>query len=263
MHDEANNIISEWKPLFELRPIEQNISDMGYKRDPIEVTVRENEIWWRINQERFFMPVPPFFDTRIGFFNNYNHGEFFSGIKRTERTDPFEDVSDYSENTETSKIIEGNYCLMFDSGSYAIAVSNLMHMGLGLFKIIRIDENLTIEVLYDNDTFEHHTHLEYAGSFKRGNDWYVIGRGLKQFVKSDDGFSTAFDDSLLFKISENGEFKIIKSWKMDISSPNSYVVVGNHIYYGQNHMVTRLDLLTGKTDYFTNKSDSEIRELQS
>ena len=39
------------------------------------------------------------------------------------------------------------------------------------------------------------------------------------------------------------------------------VVVGNYTYFGQNKMVTRLNILTGETAFFTNKSDEEIDAL--
>lgn len=39
------------------------------------------------------------------------------------------------------------------------------------------------------------------------------------------------------------------------------VVVGNYAYFGQNKMVTRLNILTGETAFFTNKSDEKIDAL--
>ena len=39
------------------------------------------------------------------------------------------------------------------------------------------------------------------------------------------------------------------------------VAVGDYVYFGQNKMITRLDVKTGEMKYFTNITDEELAAL--
>ena len=88
-------------------------------------------------------------------------------------------------------LVEGNYVDMFDCGKYAFAISNQMHMGLGIFKIIRIDEHMSVETMYDNYHDVGKTRLEYAGRFRRENNWFVIAGGSLE-IETEEGKSENF-----------------------------------------------------------------------
>lgn len=51
------------------------------------------------------------------------------------------------------------------------------------------------------------------------------------------------------------------SWDFSISSANSMVVKGDYVYFGQNKMITRLNIQSGETVFFTNKTDEGIAAL--
>ena len=157
-------------------------------------------------------------------------------------------------------LVEGNYCDMFDSGEYCYAISNLMHLGLGEFKIIRIDKNLEISTLYDN-----HDHwferLEYLGRFSKDKSQMIVASGSRELDKGKDDKSKYQELTLLFCTDENGNYSIQKELDFTISQSNSLVTAGDYVYFGQNKMITRLDLISGKAEYFTDKSDEELAVL--
>ncbi len=57
---------------------------------------------------------------------------------------------------------------------------------------------------------------------------------------------------------QNGEFIIQNEWKLLISPVNSNAVTGDDVYFGQNKMVTKLNITSGTVEYYTNKSDDEL-----
>lgn len=279
---------SEWKPFSELRPVQQNISSLGYNKEyieehklnetkifhcsnlitgvmnyfePLEVKVEGNEIFWRYNENHVHMDEPEVFETQFGTFNNHNHGEFTSWLGK----DDYAGLPD--KESEINRLygrndffIEGNYCDMFDSGEYTYAVSNLMHLGLGTFKIVRIDKNLEAVTMYENYRNNDHTRLEYAGRFKNAAGYVVIASGSREVDRKEN--KREFQDiTILFQIDENGNCVNSSEWNMSIFSSNSMVTVGDYAYFGQNKMVTRLNVLTGEAAFFTNKSDEEIAAL--
>lgn len=279
---------SEWKPFSELRPVQQNISSFGYNKEyieehklnetkifhwgnlstgvmnylePLEVMAEDNEIFWRYNENHVHMDKPEVFETQFGTFNNHNHGEFKSWLGKdgyVRLPDKEREINRFSGCNDF--FIEGNYCDMFDSGEYTYAVSNSMHLGLGSFKIVRIDKNLEAVTMYENYRSNDHTRLEYAGRFKNAAGYVIIGSGSREVDCEED--KREFQDiTILFQIDENGNCDTSSEWNMFISSSNSMVAVGDYVYFGQNKMVTRLNVLTGETAFFTNKSDEEIDAL--
>ena len=135
-----------------------------------------------------------------------------------------------------------------------------MHLGLGIFKIIRINKKLEAVAMYENYHNNKHTRLEYAGRFQNTEGYVVIASGSREL--ENDGDRRKYQDiTILFQISRNG--KCIKSceWNFSISSANSMVGKGDYVYFGQNKMITRLNIQSGETVFFTNKTDEEIAAL--
>lgn len=286
---EAIRYIPNWNSFSELRIIQQNISGLGYKKEyikkhklektkkphwsnmingvinfyePIEVKQEDNEVFWRCSENHIHMDIPETFETQFGVFNNHNNGELISWLGKSDYDGPMtEDErivnSIYGRN---DYFLEGNYCDMFDCGEYTYAISNLMHMGLGKFKIVRIDEEFNTLIMFDNYTFEDFTRLEYAGGFRSKSEYIIIAVGAREIENNTDG--RKFQKiTLLFSIDEMGNCTIKNEWNISISSANSMVAVGDYVYFGQNKMVTRLNVLSGEIEYFTNKSDEELSAL--
>lgn len=280
---------SDWNPFSELRIVQQNISELGYKKEyikkqklektkkpryinmlngvinfyePIEVKQEGNEVFWRYNENQIYTYIPKMFKTQFGVFNNHNNGEFASWLGKSGYDGP---MTEYERKVNSiyrrnDYFLEGNYCDMFDCGEYTYAISNLMHLGLGKFKIVRIDEELNALTMFDNCSFEDFTCLEYAGRFQRESEYIVIAGGTCEIKCNAD--ETKFQNiTLLFTIDETGNCTIKNEWNISISSANSMVAVGEYVYFGQNKMVTRLNLLSGEIEYFTNKSDEELSVL--
>lgn len=281
--------ITEWKPISGLRPIEKNISGFGYNKEfidannlrdkkfshetncitgqvnfyePLEVKEEGGEVYFRENDGYVYMDVPETFKTQFGTFNNHNNGEFLSWLGR-------EDYAGLSEKDKEMPqlfgrgdfYIIGNFCDMFDCGEYSYAVSNLMHMGLGSFKIVRIDKNLEAVTIYDNSSEKGLMCLEYKGRFQNEQGHIIIASG---FVEEDRGQTEERnfqDKTILFLIDSDGECIISKEWGVEISSSNSIAVIGDFVYFGQNKMVTRLNISSGELAYFTNKNDDELAAL--
>lgn len=279
---------SEWKSFSELRPVQHDISNLGYKKEyiaeheleeikifhwsdmvegimnffePLEVKAEGSEVFWRYNENCVYLEEPESFETQFGVFNNHNHGEFTSWLGK----DDYEGLPEKEKEINSlfgrdDFFIEGNYCDMFDCGEYAYAVSNLMHMGLGIFKIMRIDKNLEAVAMYENDRNNEHIRLEYAGRFANADGYIVIVSGSRELEHEAE--KREFQDiTILFQIDRNGNCMKSKEWSFSISSANSMVAVGDYVYFGQNKMVTRLNTQTGETAFFTNKTDEELVAL--
>lgn len=279
---------SEWKPFSELKTVQQSISELGYKKEyiekhkleetkifhccntitgvinffePLEVKKEGGEIFWRYNEARVSMDIPETFETQFGIFNNHNHGEFPSWLGK----DDYEGLPEKEKEIHrlfgrSDFFLYGNYCDMFDCGEYVYAISNLTHMGSGKFKILRIDKNLTALEMYDNYSGKDHTHLEYAGRFPSAAGYVVIAGGIRETECKEhkSGFQKI---ALLFTIDENGNCSISNEWNISISSVNSMAALGDHVYFGQNKMVSRMNILSGEIEFFTNKTDEEISTL--
>lgn len=280
---------TEWLPFSTLRKIENNISSLGYKKEyiqehgleeikhyhcsnmitgvmnffePLEVKADGDEVFWRLNENHVHMDEPETFDTQFGVFNNHNNGEFTSWLGKDGYDGlPAKEKVINAAYGRNDFLVEGNYVDMFDCGKYAFAISNQMHMGLGIFKIIRIDEHMSVETMYDNYHDVGKTRLEYAGRFRRENNWFVIAGGSLE-IETEEGEKRKFQDrAVLFRIDDKGNCEIDREWEIRISSANSMTVVGDYAYFGQNKMVTRLNLMSGHMDFFTNKNDEELAAL--
>ena len=288
MSDKKKGYTSEWRSISELRPVAQDLSDYGYKKEyieahkldetkifhwsnmitgvmnffePLEVKSEGGIIYYRVNENHVHMDEPEAFDTQFGRFNNHNHGEFVSWLGK-----PGYDGLPEKEQ-EINRLfgrddfyIEGNYCDMFDCGDYCYAVSNLMHLGLGDFKIVRIDSNLEAVTIYDNAHEEGWTSFEYEGRFKNDEGFVVIVSGSTRSNQPQQE-NKYRKRTLLLKIDNSGNCNVVREWAFRISSPNSMVEVDGFVYFGQNKMITRLNMETGELSYFTNKNDEELAAL--
>lgn len=249
---------SKWRPFSELRLVQSDISCLGYNKkyieehglsemesfyggnmitgvecyyEPLEVKTEGNEILWRHNENYIFEGAPEKFETQLGTFNNHNHGEFESWLSR----DDF--------------YIDGNFSDMFDCGEYSYAISSLMHRGCGTFKIIRIDKNLEALTMYKN-----YDGIGYIGRFRNSEGYAIIASGSKVTRREEI--------TILLQIDRSGNCTINQEWNFWLSSVNSIVVSGNYAFFGQNKMITRLDVKTGDINYFTNKTDKEVASLE-
>ncbi len=290
MVNDITRAIFEWRPVSELRQVEENISSFGYVKEfidehklhekksphvtngitgqvnffePIELKENSSIIFYRENDNYIQMDKPEKFDTQYGTFNNHNNGEFTSWLGKDNYDGlPEKDKKIHHLLGRGDFYIEGNFCDMFDCGEYTYAVSNLMHMGLGRFKIVRIDRNLESTILYDNSSFDEWTCLEYDGRFKNENGFVIIASGFLKLERGQDEKRNFQDKTLLFQIDNNGNCSISQEWEIKISSPNSMAVLGSYVYFGQNKMVTRLNLTSGELAYFTNKNNEELAVLK-
>lgn len=279
---------SEWKPFSELRTVQQDISELGYKKEyieehkleetkifhcgnmingvmsffePLEVKAEGSKIFWRYNENHAHADVPDVFETQFGTFNNHNHGEFTSWLGKDDYDGLLEEEGEINRLWGRNDFfIEGNYCDMFDCGEYAYAVSNLMHMGLGEFKIVRVDKNLEAVTLYENYQNDCYTRLEYAGRYQNATGYVIIATGFRELECKGD--KREFQKiTILFQVDEKGNCIKINEWNILISSANSMVTVGDYVYFGQNKMITQLDVLSGEMIFFTNKTDEELSAL--
>lgn len=287
MSKEVIRETSEWRPFSDLNLVQRNISGLGYNKDyieehglndtkifhctnmvtgvmcyfePLEVQIVDNEVFWRYNENLVHMKAPEKFETQFGTFYNHNHGEFTSWLGKDNYHGLLEKEEINSLFGRADFFVEGNYCDMFDCGEYSYAISNLMHLGLGTFKIIRINKKLEAVAIYKNYHNNKHTRLEYEGRFQNTEGYVVIASGSREL--ENDGDRRKYQDiTILFQISGSG--KCIKSceWDFSISSANSMAVKGDYVYFGQNKMITRLNIQSGETVFFTNKTDEEIAAL--
>ena len=231
--------------------------------EPLEVKEDGGVIFYRENHNHVHMEEPEIFETQYGIFNNHNNGEFTSWLGK----DDYDGLPE--KDKEVNRLfgrgdfyLEGNFCDMFDCGKYTYAVSNLMHRGLGEFKIVRIDQKLKSVVMYDSLSFERWICLQYKGRYKIDNGYVIIASGFTELDRSQSEKRNFQDRMLLFQIDEGGKCEIIREWKIKISSSNSLAVLGDYAYFGHNKMVTRLNLTSGELAYYTNKSDEELAALK-
>lgn len=275
----------KWMPLSEMKVIDRDISWFGYNEEfvtandlrskkhfhcawedktnffePMEVSAVDGGVLCREIDE-FKRITPEVFETQFGRFNNHNNGEFASWLGRDGYNgipdDRMKMLRDYGIN---EFYIEGNYCEMFDCGEYSYAVSNLMHMALGYFKVARIDNELKTEVLFDNDDIrgDGRKCFEYIGCFENKE-------GVGILLSGDIGFGTESEvlRTLLLQVDRFGGCSVKKEWGIRLSEAFSFIAADGLAYIGQNKMVTRLDLTTGETVFYTNKSDDELAALSA
>lgn len=267
----SSNAIADWTPISYLRQIETDIAGFGYSKDFIEkngllerrsphgsnmitgqinffesLEVKEDggEVFYRESDKHYHMHIPDIFETQFGTFLNHNNGEFESWLNKE------------------GFLIEGNFCDLFDCGDYVYAVSNLMHMGLGEFKIVRIDKELDYKILFDNNSINEWVCLEYDGRVINEEGYIIIASGFSMLNNGQEEERYFRNKTLLFQVDGSGGYQVIHEWPFKISSPNSIAALNGYVYFGQNKMVTRVDLKSGERVYLTNKNDAELAALQ-
>ena len=279
--------MSEWKPVSELTIVQEDISNFGYNMDYIkehklnkikrphwcsssminyyellEVMAENGSIFYRVNVNYVRKELPEAFETQFGPFNNHNRGEFYSWLGKGNYEGLTEKERELHMSFGRSDFyVEGNFCDMFDCGDYTYAISNLMHMCLGDFKIVRIDKSLNAVTLYDNSYEDGLNSFEYLGRFDNGCGWTVIFSGSfwpdNKHPNKEERYRT-----ILLQIDRRGNCDIGCELDVVISSTNSLATVGNLVYFGHNKMITRLDIVSGEIVYLTNKNDEELAALE-
>lgn len=293
---------AKWSPFSKLRPIGEDISQYGYDKayinahqlykkmswidssgtgrhcyyEPLEVAVIKGNVFFREHDEPICHARPKKFTTQFGVFDNYNHGEFESWLGEGGRTWAYRQRKTRDNlYGKDGFFIEGNYVDVFDCGKYTYAISNLMHMGLGHFKIVWLDEHLSPINLYNtesdfvssislnrvNNSGFITTCLEYAGRFPDENGWYIIASGETTKHLHTPDKSMVQKRTLLFYVDNTGNCRIKREFDVRIPEVNSFVLSGSSLYFGHNKMVSRLDLSTGALEFYTNKSDDELKAL--
>ena len=247
--------LSEWKSLSELKTVTDRYTnlDIFKQKIPYEVKAEGDQILWRLNDNLNYLYVeePKKFTTQFGTFNNYNNGEFHSWLG----VNDFPDISESSNEkyiypNYEDNLIEGNFCDMFDLGEYSYAISNLLHMMLGHLKIIRIDKNIDMLILYDN---YNNSNLRYLGRWVNDKGIVLIASGYRFFPKPNNNYEL-HDTTMLFQIDKLGNCKILKRWSFDLPNVNSIVKVKDYIYVGQNEMITRVKINDGSRSFFVDNS---------
>lgn len=288
--------VSDWYPISMLNSIEENISSATYTNEyinknrlkekkranfssevpvfhacffePIEVQEKDGEILWRENDDFEHGKTPERFDTQFGSYINHDNGEFPSWIE----LDNGETLSNkhYSWMVHHWKrsrsAIDGNFQDVFDCGPYVFAISNLMHMGLGSLSVIKIGKDLQPVTMFDNIAARMNgsgSCFQYFGKYKEKDSYVLIASGFTYDWprNKDSGINNLKNSTCLFRISEDGSFVVSKEWDIMITPANSFVVKDGHAWFGQNKMVSRLDLNSGELRYYTNKTEEELAGL--
>lgn len=117
-------------------------------------------------------------------------------------------------------------------------------------------------MVYDNSSIEDWICLEYDGHFKDEEGYIIITSGFSVLNCNQDNKRCIQDRTFLFRIDDSGNCHIIREWQFQISSPNSMAALNGFVYFGQNKMITRVNLESGERIYLTNKSDEEIAALK-
>ncbi|MGB4609238.1 MAG: hypothetical protein WBH77_01280 [Saccharofermentanales bacterium] len=280
---------NDWKSVLGLKQIETDISNFGYSKEfieknsllkkksqrsddhdgivnffePIEVKQIDDSVFYREVKNYHYDKIPKVFKTQFGKFKNHNNGEFpswlgkegYTGLPEKEReTDCLLGRDDF--------FIEGNFCDMFDCGQFTYAISAMGDMLVANLKIVRIDKRLKATVLYENSFIGDGTFLEYHGWFKNEFGCIVVASGYTIFDNEKSKKRITKYKTTLLQINYDGNLKVAKEWEFHIPNSNSIARCGDYLYFGQNKMVTRLNINTGEFAYFTNKSDEELAALK-
>ena len=266
--------MSEWKSLSMLRKIDTDISEFGYGKDfvtneknyekmeaiginmqtgrtclaePLEVKEEKGMVLWRANNARYNREVPKFFMTQYGRFCNHYHGEFPSWI----------DFSESDNDGAKEFSVEGRFVDMFDCGEYCMGISCLRSSFY--FSVIRIDKEFNIFTVYDNLEESKLFRLEYMGRFRYNQGHALIASGFA--MPTSKSQNTEFITRLLF-IEPGGNCTALKEWPFQISHANSITASGDYVYFGQNKMITRLNIESGEMESYTNKEPNETENLR-
>ena len=245
----SGNNRPDWKPVSELTVIDKDISENA-SYEPLEVKLKNGVVCFRESNRPMYVDSPKTFKTQFGVFNNHDNGEFHSWLGKGDKDIP-EGILDNALFPIEEFSVEGNYCDMFDCGDYAIAVSNLRHMASGEFNVIRIDRQLEVKTLFENENIfaDDHIEYEYLGRYHNENGYYLIISGYS-FIRDNKGdIDGTKYKTLLLTINPKAELSVEKEWNFKISSSNSIVAAGNDVYFGQNRMITRLNIENGDITY--------------
>ena len=282
---------NEWRPITELRQIDHDISDYVYSKEyiekykllekksphvsemikgrvnffePIEVAEIDGEIVFKEHNDCLEKMIPDSFTTQYGTFENHNHGEFFSWLGK----DGYDGVPESERGNHLlfgrrNFYVEGNFCDMFDCGAYSYAVSNLRHLVLGRFKIVKIGEDLKPITVFENRSMENSPELEYLGRFPSANgEMLVVSGRVDERNDIIEEYSSHYL-TLLLQIGIDGSVSVYKELDFMIPSTNSLVRKNSCIYFGNNKMVTCLDIQSWAVCYLTNKNEEEIEALSN
>ncbi len=288
--------VSDWYPISMLNPIEENISSAAYTNEyinanrlkekkrancssevpvfhacffePIEVQEKDGEILWRENDDLEHKEAPERFDTQFGIYINHDNGEFPSWIELEDGETSSNTHSFWMNHRwkRSKSAIDGNFLDVFDCGPYVFAISNLMHMGLGSLSVIRIGKDLQPVTMFDNIAARKGgsgSCLQYFGRYKEKDGYVLIASGFTYDWPRDKytGIDNLKKSTCLFRISEDGRFVVSREWDIMISPANSFVAKDGYAWFGQNKMVSRLDLNSGDMTYYTNKTNEELAGL--
>lgn len=211
--------------------------------DPYEVKLQDGRVLYR-EAYNFDHQSPESFDTQLGRFQNYDHGEFGGHLQRKKFK------------------LGGNFVDVFDFGDYVYAVSNSMHLGLGAFSLYQIDKKLKATCLYATKCFD----LEVAETFQylgRSEDadsvkLYLSG-DVRYFAEAE--IPQPHDKSKILEVKRDGSFAVAKEYDYEFGSANSVARIGNRLYLGRNYMVSVVDLETGEKEFYTDKPADAVEEL--
>ncbi len=105
------------------------------------------------------------------------------------------------------------------------------------------------------------TCLEYFGRFQNELGHVIIASGHTEKDCGQSKERVFKHRTLLFQIDGSGNCSMSREWEIQLSSANSIVVQNPFAFFGQNKMVTRLNLATGDLVYLTNKTEVEQAAL--
>lgn len=100
-----------------------------------------------------------------------------------------------------------------------------------------------------------------VGRFRNEKGYVLITSGFIRLDREPPENPIYQEKTILFQADPDGMLSKYREWGIEISSSNSIAVVRNQIYFGQNKMVTQVDLSSGEMKYYTNKNDEELAAL--
>lgn len=274
-----------WKPVSELkvcgaecvevkgsrdkRDVVQGDWNLGNEHftEPLEVKTIEGAVFYREMSDGFTPQVPEIFDTQYGFYDNHEHGEFSSLLSQQSRgnTDDLDDQKSVDNASplfsEVGDVFMGGYfCDMFDCGDFIFAVSNVMHSGQGLFKVVRFNKNYRVTTMYDNSISSEYSSYRYIGRYENNLGYMLVVTGVvgSDHEEVEDSDWAPTERSILFQLYTDGSIDIDREWNISISPATSIATLGDDVFFGQNKMITKLNVLTGEVRYLVHENAVEM-----
>ena len=264
-----------WYTLDTLHKIDKDIAEYGYKEsyankyglddnqtnlwgssesgvrnisEPIKIKLHNGKVMWKsLPDYNWLGEERKTFKTQLGVFDNEDRGEFGGSL--------------YIHGRKKS-LIDGNFCDMFDFGEYTYAISNLLHLWSGTLKIVRLDKNLGIKILFNNEFQVYNfTSYEYLGHTIIDDVCYIIASGNQEY--RENGRQMFKEKTVVFKVDINGNFDVFKEFNFTLSYVTSLCMLNNCIYFGRNREVTKLNLETGVLEHYTHKDEEALNNLVS